>query len=81
MHNTQYNNSNNIIPIMNKPNSDIWIRQTKLDLNLGPETRLKARTKYSVYSCPSLPFLRIENMTKIKRHVFCSKNWILERKY
>ena len=37
MHNTQYNNSNNIIPIMNNPNSDIWIRRIKLDLNPGLE--------------------------------------------
>ena len=32
----------------------------------------KARTKYGVYSCPSLPFLKIKNRAKIKRHVFCS---------
>ena len=50
-------------------------------MNPGPETGLnarkfgfKARTKYGVYSCPSLPFLRIKNRAKIKRHVFCSEN-------
>ena len=50
-------------------------------MNSGPETRLnarkfgfRARTKYGVYSCPSLPFLRIENRAKIKRHIFCSGN-------
>ena len=55
----------------------IWIKRK---MNPGPETGLKARTKYDVYSCPSLPFLRIENKAKIKRHVICSKNWILDRK-
>ena len=56
-------------------------------MNPGPETGLKvqkfgfkARTKYGVYSCPSLPFLRIENRAKIKRHVFCSKIWIFREK-
>ena len=49
--------------------------------NLGPETGLKAWTKYGVYSCLFLPFLRIENRAKTKRHVFCSGNWILERKH
>ena len=50
-------------------------------MNPGLETGFKARkfgfkagTKYGVYSCPFLPFLRIENRAKIKRHVFCSKN-------
>ena len=50
-------------------------------MNPGLETGLKAwkfgfkaQTKYGVYSCPSLPFLRIENRAKIKRHVFCSGN-------
>ena len=62
----------------------IWIKRK---LNPGPETGLKARkfgfkagTKYGVYSCPSLPFLRIENRAKIKRHVFCSKIWIFREK-
>ena len=41
---------------------------------LDPRIGLKARTKYSVYSCPSLPFLKFENRVKIKRHVFCSGN-------
>ena len=56
-------------------------------MNPGPETGLnarkfgfKARTKYGVYSCPSLPFLRIENRAKIKRHVFCSEIWIFREK-
>ena len=43
-------------------------------MNPGLETGFKAWTKYGVYSCPSLPFLRIENRAKIKRHVFCSRN-------
>ena len=50
-------------------------------MNPGPETGFKAwkfgfkaRTKYGVYSYPSLPFLRIENRAKIKIHVFCSGN-------
>ena len=47
----------------------IWIKRK---MNPGPETGLKARTKYDVYSCPSLPFLRIKNRAKTKRHVFCS---------
>ena len=42
---------------------------------------IKGRTKYGVYSCPSLPFLRIKNKEKIKRHVFCSRIWILEKKH
>ena len=60
----------------------IWIKR-----KLNPETGLKAqkfgfkaRTKYSVYSCPSLPFLKIENRAKIKRHVFCSEIWIFREK-
>ena len=57
-------------------------------MNPRPETGLKARTKfgfkartkYGVYNCPSLPFLRIENWAKIKRHVFCSEIWIFREK-
>ena len=56
-------------------------------MNPGPETGLKARkfgfkarTKYGVYSCPSLLFLRIENRAKIERHVFCSEIWIFREK-
>ena len=58
-------------------NGQIWIKRK---MNPRPEIGLKAwkfgfkaRTKYGVYSCPSLPFLRIENRAKIKRHVFCSE--------
>ena len=54
-----------------EPLDKIWIIQK---MNLGPEIGLKARTKYGVYSCPSLLFLRIENRAKTKRHVFCSGN-------
>ena len=50
-------------------------------LNPRPETGHKTRTKYDVYNCPSLPFLRIENRAKTKRHVFCSGNWSLEKKH
>ena len=66
------------------PLDKIWIIQK---MNPGPKTGLnaqkfgfKALTKYGVYSCPSLPFLRIENRAKIKRHVFCSKISIFKEK-
>ena len=36
----------------------------------GLKLGFKARTKYGVYSCPSLPFLRIENRAKIKDTYF-----------
>ena len=49
--------------------------------NRTQEFGFKVRTKYGVYSCLSLPFLRIENRAKIKRHVFCWEIWILERKH
>ena len=43
-------------------------------MNPGPETGLKAQTKYDVYSCPSLPFSRIENRAKIKKiHILFGK--------
>ena len=63
----------------------IWIKRK---MNPGPETGFKAwkfgfkaRTKYGVYSCPSLPFLRIENRAKIKDTYFVREIWILERKH
>ena len=43
---------------------------------LGTRTRkfgFKVQTKYGVYSCPSLPFLRIENWAKIKDTYFVRK--------
>ena len=49
----------------------IWIKRK---MNPGPETGFKARTKYGIYSCPFLSFLRIENRAKIKRYIFCSGN-------
>ena len=60
------------------PLDKIWIIWK---MNPGPETGLKARTKYGVYSCPSLPFLRIENRAKIKDTYFVREIWILEKKH
>ena len=51
------------------------------NLDPKPEIGYKSWTKYGVYSCPSLLFLRIENRAKTKRHVFCLRNWTLERKH
>ena len=45
----------------------IWIKRK---MNPRPETGLKAWTKYGVYSCLSLPFLRIENRAKMKNTYF-----------
>ena len=44
----------------------------KQDMSLGQNTRSTVASLCT--------FLRIENRAKTKRHVFCSKNWILERK-
>ena len=74
------------IPTTNKTLNLDWMDMdtwTDLENRLGPRTRkfgFKVRTKYGVYSCLSLPFLRIENRAKIKRHVFCSKIWIFREK-
>ena len=52
---------------------EILLNTRKEKIDPGLETGYKTRTKYGVYSCPTLHILRIENRVKTKRHVFCSR--------